>query len=95
MGHLQQDAGAVAGFGVAAGGAAVAQVDQHLKPFLDDAVGLAALDVGDYADAAVVVFLLGGIEALGGQFFQWVHILNDTFLSLTMLYDALPGKAAL
>ena len=55
--HLDQDAGAVAGVGLAAAGAAVLQVDQDLQAALDDAVRRAALDVDDEADAAGVVLV--------------------------------------
>ena len=74
IGHLHQNAGAVAGVGVGTGRAAVAQVIEHLQGFGDDGVGLVALDVGHHADAAGVVFVLRGIQATGlGQFFERVH----------------------
>ena len=41
--HLQEDAGAVAGVLLAAAGAAVLQVEQHLHALLDDGVRLAAV----------------------------------------------------
>ena len=68
VGHLEQDAGAVAGFRVATAGAAMSQVHQNLQGLGDDLVGLAAIDVGDDAHAAAVVFQMGGIEAVAGQF---------------------------
>ena len=64
---LELDAGAVAGVRVAALGAAVLQVDEHLDALLDDRVGAGAADVGDHADAAAVVLMGGGVQpALGG-----------------------------
>ena len=73
VGHLHQDAGAVAGVGVGAGRAAMPQVVQHLQRFGDDGVGLFALDVGDHADAAGVVFLLRGVEPGLSQLFERIH----------------------
>ena len=58
--NLNQHAGAVAGFRIAAACAAVRQVDQNLDALDDDVVRLLALDVGDEADAAGVVFLGAG-----------------------------------
>src|SRR5262249_31944835 len=55
VGHLHQDARTVAGERVAAAGAAVGEIAQHLEPLLDDAVRLLALHVHDEADAAGVV----------------------------------------
>src|SRR5262249_35057693 len=66
IGHLHQDAGAVAGAGLAAAGAAMEQVEQHLQALLDDAVRLAAFDVHDEADAAGVVLVARIVEAGGG-----------------------------
>ena len=53
--HLDEHAGAVAGVGLAAAGAAMIEVAQHLDGLLQDAVRLAALDVDDEADAAGLV----------------------------------------
>ena len=61
---LDQDAGAVAGFRIAAAGAAVGQVDQNLNALDDDVVRFLALDVGDEADAAGIVFVARVVEAL-------------------------------
>jgi hypothetical protein len=47
VGDLNQDAGAIAGAGIAAAGAAVGQVDENLDAFDDDVVRLLALDVGE------------------------------------------------
>ena len=62
--HLDQDAGAVAGVDLAAAGAAMREVLQHLQRLADDGVRLAALDVDDEADAAGVVLVPGVVEAL-------------------------------
>ena len=64
MRHLDQHAGAVAGVGLAAAGAAMIEVAQHLQPCCEDRVGLAALDVDDEADAAGVVLERRVVEAL-------------------------------
>ena len=68
MRQLNQDAGPVAGFRVAAAGPPVTQVDQGFQTLGDDLVGLAAPDVGDHAHPAAVVFQLGGVKAITGQF---------------------------
>ncbi len=62
---LDQDAGAVAGFRIAAAGAAVRQVDQDLDALDDDVVGLVAVDVGDEANAAGIVLVSRVVETLG------------------------------
>jgi hypothetical protein len=54
VGHLQQDAGAVAGVRLAAAGAAVEQVDEDLQGLPHDGVRGSSLDVDDEADAAGV-----------------------------------------
>ena len=54
---LDQDAGAVAGFRIAAAGAAMRQVDEDLNALLDDVVAFVAADVGDEADAAGIVLM--------------------------------------
>ena len=64
VGHLQQDAGAVAGVRLAAAGAPVEQVDEDLQRLLDDRVRGASLDVHDEADAAGVVLVGGVVQAL-------------------------------
>ena len=68
MRQLNQDAGPVAGFRVAAAGPPMAQVDQGFQTLGDDLVGLAAPDVGHHAHPAAVVFQLGGVKAIPGQF---------------------------
>jgi hypothetical protein len=67
VGHLDEDAGAVAGIIFAAAGTAVTEVDQDRERVADDGVGFAALDVDDEADAAGVVFILGVVKALLGR----------------------------
>jgi hypothetical protein len=61
--HLQQDAGAVAGVGLAAAGAAMPEVHQHLQCLAHDCVRAPALDVHDEADAAGVVLVQRIVEA--------------------------------
>ena len=62
--HLDQDAGAVARLGVGAHRAAVSQVLEDQQPLLDDGVALLALDVGDEADAAGIVFVGWVVQTL-------------------------------
>ena len=64
--HLEQHAGAVAGVDLAAAGATVVEVLQDLDGLLEDAVGLAPLDVDHEADAAGVVLELRVVEPLLG-----------------------------
>ena len=61
---LNQHAGAVAGFRIAAASAAVGQVDQNLYALDNDVVRFLALDIGDEADTAGVAFLGRVIETL-------------------------------
>ena len=65
--NLDQDAGAVAGFRIAAAGAAVRQVDQDLYALDDDVVRFLTLDVGDEADAAGIVLMAGIVKTLRGR----------------------------
>jgi hypothetical protein len=62
--NLDQDPGAVALQRVGANGAAVRQILQDLEALLDDFMRLLALDVGDEADAAGVVFIGGVVKTL-------------------------------
>ena len=64
MRDLDGDAGAVAGFRIAAAGAAVRQVEEDLNPLQDDVVRLLAFDVHHEADTAGVVLQRGVIKAL-------------------------------
>ena len=61
---LHQDAGAVAHARVGADRAAMLQIAQDAQPVLDDLVRLAALDVGDEADAAGILVERGIVQAL-------------------------------
>jgi len=65
VGNLDEDAGAVAGFGIAATGSTVGQVEEDLDTFSDDVVGFVAFNAGDEADTAGVVLVAGVVEALG------------------------------
>ena len=62
--NLDQHAGAIAGFRIAAAGAAVRQVDENLDALDDDVVRFLALDVGDEADTAGIVFVARVVETL-------------------------------
>ena len=72
VGDLDQDAGAVAHQLVGADRAAVVEVLEDLQALLDDGVGLVALDVGDEADAAGVVFVGRVVQAGRGQRLDFV-----------------------
>ncbi len=61
---LDQHAGAVAGFRVAAACAAVRQVDQNLNALDDDVVRFLAFDIGNEADTAGVAFLSRVVKTL-------------------------------
>ena len=61
---LNQHAGAVAGFRIAATSAAVGQVDQNLNALDDDVVRFLAFDIGYEADTAGVAFLGRVIKTL-------------------------------
>ena len=67
VGDLDHDARAVAVVGVGADRTAVGQVAEDLQAASDDVVALGALDVGEKADAAGVVFVLLVVKALGGR----------------------------
>ncbi len=64
MRDLDENAGTVAGQRVGADGAAVLEVLQDLQRVFDDLVRLAALHVGDEADAACIAFEVGIEEPL-------------------------------
>ena len=64
IGHLDQDAGAVAGPLVGAEGAAMVEVAQRRQTELDDAVAATATKVGHEADAARVVLEPRVVESL-------------------------------
>ena len=61
VGQVNEEACPVAGFGIAAAGAPVLQVDERFDAFRDDLVTALALDVGDKTDATGVAFI-GRIE---------------------------------
>jgi hypothetical protein len=61
---LHQDARAVAGARIGADRAAMFEVAQDRNRVLDDLVRLAALDVGDEADAAAILVEAGIVEAV-------------------------------
>ncbi len=65
--HLHQDAGAVAGARVGADRAAMFEIAQDRDRVLDDLVRLAALDVGDEADAAGILFVTRIEQAVRGR----------------------------
>ena len=65
--HLQEHAGAVAGIGLAAGGATMVEVFENLDRLAQDLVRRAALHVHDEADAAGVVLKPRVVEALLGR----------------------------
>ncbi len=64
MRNLDQNAGAIARFRIAAAGAAMRQVDEDLKTFGDDVVRLHALDIDHETDAASIVLVLRIVETL-------------------------------
>ena len=74
VGNLDQDARAIAGFGIAAAGAAMGQVDQDLNAFEDDVVGFMAFDAGDEADPAGIVFMARVVETLGSGERPGIHV---------------------
>ena len=63
--HLQKDAGAVARERVAATGAAMREVFEHLEPLTDDLVALQPVQVDDKPHAAGVMLIGRIVEALG------------------------------
>ena len=60
MRQLRQDAGAIAGVGLAATSAAMLQIVQYVQRLPDNAMGALPLDMGDKANATGVV-LEGGV----------------------------------
>jgi hypothetical protein len=67
MRHLQEDAGAIAGVGLAAAGAAMVEVLQHLDRLLQDLVRLPPFDIDHKADATGVVLEPGIVQSLLGR----------------------------
>ena len=62
--NLDQDARAVAGLRVAAGRAAMGEVDEDLEALADDLVALLAANARDQSHAAGIVLIPWMIEAL-------------------------------
>ncbi len=62
---LNQDARAIGELRVPAHRTAMGEVAQHREPLLDDGVRFPAFDIGDEADAAGVVLVLGAVKPLG------------------------------
>ncbi len=74
IGELEQDAGAVAGFRVAAAGAAMFHALEHLDALVHQRVRLRAVDLRDEADAARVVLVRRVVETLrGGTSLRSLH----------------------
>ena len=65
--NLEENAGSVSGFGVAAAGSAVRQVEQDLDSFGYDVVTFMASNIRDESDAAGVVLLRRMVQTLGGR----------------------------
>ena len=63
--HLQQEAGAVAGLGVGAGGAAVLEVGERLDPESHDVVGRTVVQARDDGHATGVVLVARVVQAIG------------------------------
>ena len=75
--ELEEDAGAVTGFGIATAGAAMGEVDQNLDALAHDLVGAHALDAGDEADAAGIVLVARIVKSLRRRQTGWcwsVHL---------------------
>ena len=53
--NLNQNAGAVAGLGIATAGPAVGEVNENLNSLLDDVVALVAADAGHESHTACIV----------------------------------------
>jgi hypothetical protein len=65
MWNLEQNAGPIAGLGIAPTGPAVREVEQNLDSLGYDFVTLMSANVGHEADPAGVVFLCRMVQALG------------------------------
>ena len=63
--HLHEDAGAVARERIAAAGAAMREIFQHLEPLPDDMVALPPVEIHDETHATGIVLIGGIVEALG------------------------------
>ena len=80
MRHLEQDAGAVAGVGLAAACAAVAQVHQGRQRLAQDPVGALAVDIGDEADATRIVLPAWIVKSVIEH--TWIGHVHECVLSL-------------
>ena len=67
VGNLHQNAGAVAGARVGADRAAMLEIAENVERVGDDLVRLLALDIGDEADAAGILFEAEIVETFGGR----------------------------
>jgi hypothetical protein len=65
VGDLDEDPGAVAGFGVGALGAAVLEVVQRRQRLVDHVVARLVVEPGDHRDAAGVVLVGGVVQTVG------------------------------
>ena len=64
VGHLEENAAAVARLGVAAARAAMGEVNQHLEAVLDQLVAAPAVDIAQKPDPAGVVFIRWIVQSL-------------------------------
>ncbi len=81
---LNQDAGAVAGFRIAAAGAAVRQIDQDLDALADDFVRFLPIEIDHKTHPAGVVFVAGIVKPLrrpGGGYDMLQNTLSRTITS--------------
>src|SRR5690348_4554682 len=62
---LNQDSGAVAGFGIASASSAVRKIQQDLNSLTDDVVTFTAANAGYKPDSARIMLVRGVIETLG------------------------------
>ena len=64
VGDLNQDSSAIAGFRIAAAGAAMRQIDEDFESLEDDLVRLLAFDVDHEAKTAGIVLITGVLQTL-------------------------------
>ena len=77
---LNQQSGAVAGFRVAAAGAAMCQVDENLNAFFNNVVRLVAFDISHETDTTGIMLVARMVKTLRGR--QAVWPLRDLGFSL-------------
>jgi hypothetical protein len=65
MRDLNENAGAVARFGIASACAAVRQINKDFDPFADNVVRAFAIEIDDKSHPARIVFILRVIKPLG------------------------------